>query len=204
LLARVLAPSLVGRPVPPPAIGVARMLSSDGCRATRAGAVALSLSGGRGEAHLPAQQSTPVEAARFPAPDVDSRRASHPEGAPGQGSGPAVGLIWSIRDRAAFDRFRTDGRRVRAGALWCSWIADEEARPPRVGYAVGRSVGGAVVRNRLRRQIRHALVDEVRASGLPAGWYLIGASPAAAGLDGATVQAAVRRLVEGVRAGAGR
>ena len=111
----------------------------------------------------PAQQPTPVEAPRLPAPDVDARRAGHPEGPPGQGPDPAVGLIWSIRDRAVFDRFRTEGRRFRHGVLWCTWIADAEARPPRVAYAVGRPVGGAVVRNRVRRQLRHAIADEARA-----------------------------------------
>ena len=100
-----------------------------------------------------------------------------------------------------FDRFRTDGRRFRAGVLWCHWIADADARPPRVAYAVGRSVGGAVVRNRVRRQLRHAIVDEARGDGLPAGWYLIGAAPAAARADGAAVRAAVKGLVDRVRAG---
>jgi ribonuclease P protein component len=99
-----------------------------------------------------------------------------------------------------FDRFRTDGRRFRAGGLWCNWIADEEARPPRVAYAVGRSVGGAVVRNRVRRQLRHAIVDEARC-GLPAGWYLLGATPAAAEADGVAVRAAVRSLADRARAG---
>jgi ribonuclease P protein component len=159
--------------------------------------------GGRGEAHLPAQQPTPVEAARLPAPDVDARRARHPEGPPGQGSGPAVGLIWSIRDRAVFDRFRTEGRRFRHGPLWCSWIDDDAARPPRVAYALGRGVGGAVVRNRVRRQLRHALADEARTAGLPPGWCLIGAGPGAA-VDGAAVRSAVHGLMECVRTGAGR
>jgi len=103
-----------------------------------------------------------------------------------------------------FDRFRTAGRRYRHGALWCSWIADADARPPRVAYALGRPVGGAVVRNRLRRQLRHALADEARTAGLPAGWYLIGAGPAAAGADGATVRACVHGLVERGRTEAGR
>jgi ribonuclease P protein component len=103
-----------------------------------------------------------------------------------------------------FDRFRTDGRRYRHGVLWCTWIADVDARPPRVAYALGRAVGGAVVRNRLRRQLRHAVADEERRGGLPAGWYLIGAGPSAAGVDGAAVRAAVHGLVERVRAGGAR
>ena len=160
--------------------------------------------GGRGEAYLPAQRPSPVQAARLPAPDVDARRTRHPEGAPGQGPGPAVSLIWSIRDRAVFDRFRTEGRRVRHGVLWCTWIADAEARPPRVAYAIGRAVGGAVVRNRLRRQLRHAVVAEARAAGLPGGWYLIGAAPAAATTDSVALRASLGVLLGRVRDGARR
>lgn len=102
-----------------------------------------------------------------------------------------------------FDRFRTDGRRFHHGVLWCSWIADDAARPPRVAYALGRGVGGAVVRNRVRRQLRHALAAEARGAGLPSGWYLIGASPGVAA-NGEGVRTAVHGLVERVRAGADR
>jgi RNase P protein component len=44
-----------------------------------------------------------------------------------------------------------------------------------VAYALGRAIGPAVVRNRLRRQLR-ALLAGVP---LPSGWYLIGAQPIA-------------------------
>jgi RNase P protein component len=44
-----------------------------------------------------------------------------------------------------------------------------------VAYALGRAIGPAVVRNRLRRQLRAQLVDRQ----LPPGWYLIGANPTA-------------------------
>jgi ribonuclease P protein component len=86
-----------------------------------------------------------------------------------------------------FDRFRTEGRRVRGGALWCTWIADDAAVPPRVAYAIGRSVGSAVVRNRLRRRLRALAHEWARAGELRPGWYLVGATPAAAQLDGSTL-----------------
>jgi ribonuclease P protein component len=59
--------------------------------------------------------------------------------------------------------------------LWCTYIPDPAATPPRVAYALGRAIGPAVVRNRLRRQLRAQLVDRQ----LPPGLYLIGASPTA-------------------------
>lgn len=48
---------------------------------------------------------------------------------------------------------------------------------PRVAYAINRRVGGAVVRNRLRRRLR-AIVAELAAEGrVPAGALLVVASP---------------------------
>jgi ribonuclease P protein component len=100
-----------------------------------------------------------------------------------------------------FDRFRTDGHRVRHGALWCTWIADPDAVPPRVAFAVGRSVGGAVVRNRLRRRLRAAVGDAARSGALPPGWYLIGASTAALACDAPSLRATLSQLLAKVRAG---
>jgi RNase P protein component len=45
-----------------------------------------------------------------------------------------------------------------------------------VAYAIGRAIGPAVVRNRLRRQLQALLAG----SSLPPGLYLIGAQPVAA------------------------
>ena len=51
----------------------------------------------------------------------------------------------------------------------------------RVAYAIGRKVGPAVVRNRLRRQLRSAVRDLDRSTGgLPAGAYLVTLRPEAA------------------------
>ena len=54
-----------------------------------------------------------------------------------------------------------------------SVIADPAAVPPRVAYAVGRSVGGAPVRNRVRRRLR--ALARTHADQLAPGWYLVGA-----------------------------
>ncbi len=84
-------------------------------------------------------------------------------------------MIWRIRDRAIFARFRRDGRRYRAGLLWMTVIADPTAVPPRVAYAVGRSVGKAAHRNRIRRRLR--ALTRAHAMELAPGWYLVGADP---------------------------
>lgn len=51
----------------------------------------------------------------------------------------------------------------------------------RVAYAIGRPVGTAVVRNRLRRRLRAAVRElDASAGGLPAGAYLVRPRPDAA------------------------
>ncbi|MHB8671039.1 MAG: ribonuclease P protein component [Acidimicrobiales bacterium] len=89
--------------------------------------------------------------------------------------------MWRIRDRSTFATLRREGRRVRRGAVTVTWAPGDPAEPPRVAYAVGRRVGGAVLRNRIRRRLR-ATIAEGR-SLLRPGAYLIGADPAAAGLQ---------------------
>lgn len=49
-----------------------------------------------------------------------------------------------------------------------------------VAYAIGRAVGGAVARNRLRRRLRVLMRELDDAGELAQGRYLVGATPAAA------------------------
>jgi ribonuclease P protein component len=105
-------------------------------------------------------------------------------------------LIWRIRERSAFTRLAREGKRTRAGVLWCTYLPDPVATPPRVAYALGRAIGPAVVRNRLRRQIR-ALLDD---ASLPPGWYLVGAQPAAAQRSRDELVFDVQRLLASVSA----
>lgn len=103
-------------------------------------------------------------------------------------------MIWRIRERSAFTRLANEGRRARAGVLWCIYIPDPVAIPPRVAWALGRAIGPAVVRNRLRRRLR-ALLNEAR---LPPGLYLIGAQPTAAQRSANELQFDLLKLVGSV------
>lgn len=49
-----------------------------------------------------------------------------------------------------------------------------------VGFAIGRSVGSAVVRNRIRRRLRVLMRDRAFVDGLAPGRYLVSVSPAGA------------------------
>jgi ribonuclease P protein component len=85
-----------------------------------------------------------------------------------------------IRDRATFEELRRSGHRSRRGHVTVTFVAVGDDSVPRVAYAVGKRVGGAVVRNRLRRRLR-AVVADLRGSLAP-GAYLVAAGPEAADL----------------------
>ncbi len=78
-----------------------------------------------------------------------------------------------------------------------SFVQVSGSEGPLVGYAIGRRVGSAVVRNRLRRRIR-AAVGEV--DGLNEGAYLVAAAPGAVELRSAdlrsSLELAARRATE--------
>ena len=67
--------------------------------------------------------------------------------------------------------------------------------PPAVAFAIGRKVGGAVVRNRLRRRLRAELGLLAGAGSLRPGSYLVGLRPEAAALDGTELRSHLRRAL---------
>jgi len=153
------------------------------------------------EAHLPTEQPTSCQEARLPQPHEHPRRPGSVEGPPCQGSAPSVRLIWRIRERSAFTRIASDGRRARAGVLWCTYFLDppDNATPPRVAFAFGRAFGPAVVRNRMRRQLRAMLRSAAFSGQLPPGDYLFGGRPTAAGLSSIELQFDLDQLLGSLR-----
>jgi ribonuclease P protein component len=148
------------------------------------------------EAHIPAQQPPKGQEAWLPVPDVDEGRPQRPPIPSAQGPSPAVGLIWRIRDRRTFVEMRRRGRRTRHGVVAVTMLAPTApsvAEPPRVAFAVPRNVGTAVVRNRVRRQVR-AHLTEVRAADpvrFSNGSWLFAILPGAAAVDRTTLLADV-------------
>jgi ribonuclease P protein component len=90
-----------------------------------------------------------------------------------------------MRGRASFLDVRHNGVRSRAGAISVAFVPRDDGGPARVGYAVTRRVGRAVVRNRLRRRLRAALSELIRVNSttLRGGLYVITPTPAAIGLS---------------------
>jgi ribonuclease P protein component len=148
-----------------------------------------------GEANISTERAQAGQAARFPAPHVDQSRAVHHQGPPSQGPAASVRLTWRIRDRATFAALRRSPR-ARCGPLTVSFRQDSSAAPPRIAYAIGRKVGGAVERNRLRRRLR-AIVWQLAPQLLP-GAYLIGVSPEVANLSVGELRTTVTRAMEKV------
>ncbi|MGH3687969.1 MAG: ribonuclease P protein component [Pseudonocardiaceae bacterium] len=100
------------------------------------------------------------------------------------------------------DDFATAMRRGRRAA--CGAVVVHLARPtavdvpPRVGFVVGRPVGGSVMRHRVQRRLRHLMRS--RLAKLPAGvLVVVRALPASAGASSAALgddlDGALRRLL---------
>ncbi len=86
------------------------------------------------------------------------------------------------------------GRRAGAGLLTVTWMEDRLPPPPRVAYAVGRRVGPAVRRNRLRRRLRSVVRHEAHRLG--PGAYLVGAAPGAADVTFAELLSMYRQALD--------
>ena len=147
------------------------------------------------EANLPTERPQAGQEARLSPPHVDESRSSDYQGPPSQGPAATVGLTWSIRDRGTFAALRRSPR-ARCGPLTVSFQQDSSAGPPRIAYAIGRKVGGAVERNRLRRRLRE-IVRQLAPSLRP-GAYLIGVTPGVTKLSVGELRTTVTRAIENV------
>jgi ribonuclease P protein component len=154
-----------------------------------------------GEANLPAQEAQAHADAWLPGAHVDPGGAGSDQVPPAEGPAQADRLIWRVRDRATFAALATAPRR-RKGPVSLAWLPGDidspgqGGIPPRVAYAVGRKVGGAVTRNRVRRRLR-ASVAGSRSQLRPGAAYLFGAGREAATMSFADLDAAVAELLTG-------
>jgi ribonuclease P protein component len=77
-----------------------------------------------------------------------------------------------------------------------SFVNGNPAEPPRVAYAIGRKVGNAVERNRIRRQLR-TIVGGL-APQLRPGQYLIGVAPLSTQLRFGELRVTVMRALDAI------
>lgn len=111
-------------------------------------------------------------------------------------------MLERITRRAVFRRFAPPVPRHRSRylTLIVASRAEGEGEGAGLAMAVGRRVGPAVVRNRLRRQIRSLAVGMDRDHPWSPGWYLVIVHPSARGRSSAELGPALSELLE--RAGA--
>jgi ribonuclease P protein component len=76
-----------------------------------------------------------------------------------------------MRRSADFATAVRHGRRASRSTVVAHLVLTRRPEPPRVGFVVSRAVGNAVVRNSVRRRLRHLLRE--RLAGLPAGTLLV-------------------------------
>lgn len=111
------------------------------------------------EAALSAQRAQAGEETWIPfAHEHPWRTCRHPFPSP-EGSRPAVGMIERLSGRADFARVRAEGVRHGRGPIRLVSRFEPTAPVSRFAFAIPRSVGNAVVRNRTRRRIRAVLQD---------------------------------------------
>jgi ribonuclease P protein component len=127
------------------------------------------------EADVSAKQRQAGEAARFPATDVDARRSRRLEGPSPSRAGATVRLTGSpgrVRGRTTFAALAASERQFRSGPVTVHFLpSDGDLAEVLVAYAIGRHVGGAVVRNRWRRRLR-VIAAEISPE-LAFGTYLV-------------------------------
>lgn len=77
-------------------------------------------------------------------------------------------------------------------------LVDPDLSFPHVGYAIGHQIGGAVIRNRLRRRLQAIL--GTHESDLVPAWYLLGVAVAARSYNYAELESNVGRLLTALQA----
>ena len=156
-----------------------------------------------GQADVPAEEAAPREGARLPRPDEDDPGSSAPGGPAGTRPeapdgltttrGPNPPRVLMLTHPQDFSAIQERGA-SRSHPLLIVRSLRTDLETTRFGLATGRRLGGAVVRNRVRRRLREAL--RAMAPSFRPGWdVLIIARPALVEADHVALVGALRRLL---------
>src|SRR6187549_3839103 len=100
-----------------------------------------------------------------------------------------------MRNGSDFTAAVRGGRRAGRRTLVVHLSRARTEAPTRVGFVVSKAVGNAVVRNRVKRRLRHVVKD--RLADVPASATLVvRALPPAAELDSAELRAELTRCLQ--------
>jgi ribonuclease P protein component len=92
-----------------------------------------------------------------------------------------------------FSQVRREGHSIRGTLLTLGVLRVEQEKAFRVGFVTSRRIGGAVMRNRVRRKLRE-IVRRRQHELLPGVWFVVIAQPASAAADWATLENEWRKL----------
>jgi ribonuclease P protein component len=112
------------------------------------------------EAHLPAERTPQEATARISRTYVDAGRPRNLEATPRSRPQAAVRLTDNLQRRNRLSRSRDfdavyrHGRSATTRFLVLYWFPREDGDDPRLGIAVPKGTGGAVVRSKIKRQLR--------------------------------------------------
>ena len=118
------------------------------------------------EAHFSAKQSRPRAASRVPVPHGDGRRPQGAECPPRPRPQEAQRLV-TLRKRADFLAANAGRRAATAGFVLLVRDRNDSDTVKRVGFTVTKKIGGAVVRNRMKRRFRALAREILPTSGYP-------------------------------------
>src|SRR5439155_26156101 len=124
------------------------------------------------EAHLPAEQSRPQAASRIPVPHGDRGRPQGAEWPPRARPQEAQRLV-TLTKRADF--LAANGGRRASTPGFILLVRDRKDAEPvmRVGFTVTKKIGGAVVRNRMKRRFRELAREIVPLKGFPGSDHVV-------------------------------
>jgi ribonuclease P protein component len=160
------------------------------------------------EADLPAEEAQARSYARVPRAHADARGQAHPQASAQQAPAAAYPVGMPSRRRRLsrsgdFDRVYRQGRSHATRYLVVyAFPRPEDRGEPRLGVSVGRKLGGAVERNRVKRLLREAFWPSV--GELADGYdFVVVARPDAAGLAEREGERGIEQALREVLAEAG-
>jgi ribonuclease P protein component len=118
------------------------------------------------EAHLSAEQSRPQAASRVPRAHGDRRRSQGVE-RPARARPQEAQRLATIKKRADFLAANGGLRATTPGFVLLVFDRKDEDPQMRVGFTVTKKIGGAVVRNRMKRRFRALAREILSAKGIP-------------------------------------
>jgi ribonuclease P protein component len=139
--------------------------TDDEGRSLKSGPFNYNFQGSSDEAHLPAEQSRAQAPARLPGPDGDRRRPQDSGRAPGAGPQDPLRLS-SLTRRADFLAANRGRRAPMPGFVLLVRPRDDGDPAIRLGITVTKKIGGAVVRNRMKRRFRSLARDLLPGHGV--------------------------------------